>query len=93
MNRSTARLPIRRPCFTPSSVALRKWNPTKIRERAFSFAAWEKLVNDRVPEYTSSHVLPAGIVRLQVSKLMSSVPKNRRMTCAATPPSTLCAES
>ena len=45
------------------------------------------------PTIASVHVLPAGSVRLHVSKLMSSVPKNRRITAAAAPPSTLCAES
>ena len=53
----------------------------------------EKLEYERVTDAMSSHVLPAGSVKLQVSKLISSVPKNRRRTWAAAPPSTLCAES
>ena len=40
----TARLPILAPCSIPSSTALRKWKPTRIRESPFSAAAWEKLV-------------------------------------------------
>jgi hypothetical protein len=64
-----------------------------MRETAFSSAAWEKLVKERVTANASLHLLPAGSVRLQVSKLISSVPKNRWKTRAAAPPSTLCAES
>jgi len=44
----TARLPIVRPCWTPTSHAFRKWNPTSTREMAFSSAASEKLENERV---------------------------------------------
>ena len=64
-----------------------------MREIAFSSAAWEKLVNDLVTTDASSHVLPGGSVRLQVWKLMWSVPKNRIKTWAAAPPSTAWAES
>ena len=42
--RSTARLPILLPWSIPSSTALRKWNPLRMRESPFSAAAWEKLV-------------------------------------------------
>ena len=40
---STARSPILWPCSIPSSTALRKWNPTRIREIPFSCAAAEKV--------------------------------------------------
>lgn len=46
-----------------------------MRESAFSSAAWEKLVKERITEDASLHVLPAGSVRLQVSELIRSVPK------------------
>ena len=42
--RSTARSPILLPCSIPSSTALRKWKPTRMRESPFSAAAWEKLL-------------------------------------------------
>ena len=45
--RVEARSPIFRPYAVPSAVALRKWNPTRTREYAFSSAAWVKLLNDR----------------------------------------------
>jgi hypothetical protein len=41
--RSTARSPILWPCSIPSSTALRKWNPTRMREIPFSCAAAEKV--------------------------------------------------
>jgi hypothetical protein len=42
--RVAARSPIFRPYAVPTTVALRKWNPTRMRECPFSSAAWEKLV-------------------------------------------------
>ena len=89
----TARFPIFSPCLIPVSTASRKWNPTRMRERPFSSSAWEKLVYERSTGDGSVQVLPAGNVKLQVVKLMSSVPKNRLRTPAAAPPSTECAES
>ena len=79
--------------FDPFVDRLPEVEPNEMRETPFSSLAWEKLVYERNTGDTSSHVLPAGSVRLQVSKLTRSVPKNRFRTCAATPPSTLCAES
>ena len=79
--------------FDPCSTALRKWNPTRMRESPFSSAAWVKLVYERDTDETSVHVLPSGSVMLQFSKLIRSVRKNRRRTWAAAPPSTLCPES
>ena len=90
---STAWFAILRPCSIPSSTALRKWNPTRMRESPFSSAASEKPVYLRRTGDSSSQVLPVGSVRLQVSKAMLSVPKTRFNTVAATAPSTACAES
>ena len=67
--------------------------PTRIRDKAFSSAAWEKLVYERNTGDGSVHLLPAGSVKLQALKLMLSVPKNSLRTCAAAPPWTLCPES
>ena len=64
-----------------------------MRETPFSSLAWEKLVYERSTGDASSQVLPAGSVKLQVVKLMWSVPKNRFRTCDAAPPSTECPES
>jgi hypothetical protein len=64
-----------------------------MRESPFSSAASVKLVYDRVTGDESLQVLPAGSVVLQVLNSISSVQKNRFRTCAAAPPSTLCAES
>ena len=50
MNRLTARSPIRVPCLIPCSTALRKWNPTRMRESPFSSAASVKLVYERVTD-------------------------------------------
>jgi hypothetical protein len=60
-----ARSPIFRPYSVPSSIALRKWNPMRTREYAFSVAAWEKLVNERSTGDGSLQVLPAGRVTPQ----------------------------
>jgi hypothetical protein len=49
-----------------------------MRESAFSSAAWEKLVKERVTADVSLHLLPAGSVRLQVSKLQTSTSMESR---------------
>ena len=59
-----------RPCSIPFSTALRKWNPTRMRESPFSSAASEKLSYRRVTAEGSLHVLPEGSVRLQVLKVI-----------------------
>src|SRR5688500_12213188 len=62
-NRPTARAPILRPCSSPSSTALREWNPIRMRDSAFSSAAWEKLPYLRVTGAGPVQVLPVASVR------------------------------
>ncbi len=59
----------------------------RMREYAFSAAAWEKLVYERSTGDGSLQVLPAGSDALQSWKLIWSVPKNCFSTSAAAPPS------
>ena len=59
----------------------------RMREYAFSAAAWEKLVYERNTGDASLQVLPAGSVPLQSWKLIRSVPKNCFNTSAPAPPS------
>ena len=59
----------------------------RIREYAFSAAAWEKLEYERNIGDGSLQVLPAGSVAPQSSKLIASVPKNCFSTSAPAPPS------
>ena len=61
----------------------------RMREYAFSAAAWEKLVYERSTGDGSLQVLPAGSVTPQSWKLIWSVPKNCFSTSAPAPPSML----
>ena len=50
------------PTRNPVSIAVRKWNPMKIRDSAFSRAAFDNRVKCRSTGCASVHVLPAGNV-------------------------------
>jgi hypothetical protein len=61
--------------------------------QAILFGRLVKLEYERDAGAVSLQVPPAGAVRLHVLKAMRSVPKTRRNTWAAAPPSTAWAES
>ena len=59
----------------------------RMRENAFSVAAWEKLVYERSTGDGSPQVLPAGSFTPQSWKLIPSVPNTCLSTSAPAPPS------
>jgi hypothetical protein len=64
----------------------------RMRDSAFSSAAWEKLVYERRTGAGALQVLPSGSVMLQSWKLIWSVPKTCFNTSAAASPAMECSE-